>query len=427
MQRPVIALCSCISFGVAASSAAAATLLVPQQYGTLAQAVQASQSGDTVLIAPGIYPITGAIQVQKDILIQGAGAQFTTLLLTTLDSAIALNSTQSGGTLTIEGLTVRGDGASKGAFTMQNATVLNCEFRELRESTFQAWGEVQATVRGCTFTGKWFLWPVSVVASHGSTVTIEDSQFISIDNHGLTTDASPVQVNRTSPNATAIIRSCTFHCNDGAPTGGALRGNPSLIENCVFAQNSALYDGGAIAICCGVASSPTLIQNCHFFSNHAAVGGAIVVYPGAIAVVSQCEFGNNGGDIAGGIFSFGPLLVDDTAFCGQVGGDIIAGGLYGGGNSYSFDCGPDCDSDGIPDSSAIALGLVADLNGDGTPDRCVPTFHSADLNGDCRVDGSDLAFVLGGWASNSPAADVNGDGIVNGADLSLVLGQWSGL
>jgi len=48
---------------------------------------------------------------------------------------------------------------------------------------------------------------------------------------------------------------------------------------------------------------------------------------------------------------------------------------------------------------------------------------AADLSGDCTVNGSDLALLLGSWGTNG-IGDINGSGSVNGADLSLLLGAW---
>ncbi len=50
----------------------------------------------------------------------------------------------------------------------------------------------------------------------------------------------------------------------------------------------------------------------------------------------------------------------------------------------------------------------------------------ADLNGDGRVDGADLPFVLGAWGGcdGGCTADIDGDGAVDGGDLSAVLGAW---
>lgn len=51
------------------------------------------------------------------------------------------------------------------------------------------------------------------------------------------------------------------------------------------------------------------------------------------------------------------------------------------------------------------------------------TFKS-DANGDCRVDGVDIAAVLSMWGTDDAGSDLNGDGVVNGIDLSFVLSQF---
>ncbi len=45
-----------------------------------------------------------------------------------------------------------------------------------------------------------------------------------------------------------------------------------------------------------------------------------------------------------------------------------------------------------------------------------------DLNGDGRVDGADLAILLGAWGT--AGADLTGDGTTSGADLAILLGAW---
>ena len=40
-----------------------------------------------------------------------------------------------------------------------------------------------------------------------------------------------------------------------------------------------------------------------------------------------------------------------------------------------------------------------------------------------RVDGADLAIMLGNWGT-AGTGDINGDGVVNGADLGILLGAW---
>jgi hypothetical protein len=47
----------------------------------------------------------------------------------------------------------------------------------------------------------------------------------------------------------------------------------------------------------------------------------------------------------------------------------------------------------------------------------------ADINGDCVVDGADLAILLGNWGTAGPG-DLDGDGVVGGADLAILLQNW---
>lgn len=66
--------------------------------------------------------------------------------------------------------------------------------------------------------------------------------------------------------------------------------------------------------------------------------------------------------------------------------------------------------------------LPVDSDGDGIPDTCEPPL--GDLNGDYRVDGTDLGLLLGGWGT-AGVTDLNGDGSTDGTDLGLLLGNWT--
>lgn len=48
-----------------------------------------------------------------------------------------------------------------------------------------------------------------------------------------------------------------------------------------------------------------------------------------------------------------------------------------------------------------------------------------DLTNDMKVNGADLAVLLGAWGAAGPA-DLNGSGLVDGADLGILLGAWTG-
>lgn len=67
-------------------------------------------------------------------------------------------------------------------------------------------------------------------------------------------------------------------------------------------------------------------------------------------------------------------------------------------------------------SSGAVNGFVLRLEGPAIP---------ADLNGDGRVDGLDLAVLLANWGG-SGAGDIDQSGVVNGNDLTAMLAAWTG-
>jgi len=48
----------------------------------------------------------------------------------------------------------------------------------------------------------------------------------------------------------------------------------------------------------------------------------------------------------------------------------------------------------------------------------------ADLTGDGRVDGSDLAALLAAWGRDVPEVELSGDNIIDGQDLAALLAAW---
>ncbi|MEO0853902.1 MAG: GC-type dockerin domain-anchored protein [Cyanobacteria bacterium J06648_11] len=77
----------------------------------------------------------------------------------------------------------------------------------------------------------------------------------------------------------------------------------------------------------------------------------------------------------------------------------------------------DCDMDGIPDSHAIAIGLVDDLDQDGRPDECAP-LCLADANGDGLVTPADFNAWVIAFNSHALECDQNGDGLCSPADFN---------
>ena len=92
---------------------------------------------------------------------------------------------------------------------------------------------------------------------------------------------------------------------------------------------------------------------------------------------------------------------------------------------------------GLVDEARIRLGLTpleemldrpyaaasADGDGDGVPDECGSPRCPEDLDGDGRVNGSDLGVLFTQWGQGG-TADFDGDGIVGGSDLGALFAAW---
>ena len=95
----------------------------------------------------------------------------------------------------------------------------------------------------------------------------------------------------------------------------------------------------------------------------------------------------------------------------------------------------------VPSGSGVRIGVDRDLDGffdldeilacadpadaSSTPENaaCIP-----DLNGDGRVDGSDIGLLFAAWGVCPDAdcpADFTGDGLVDSEDLGVLLAAWS--
>ena len=81
-------------------------------------------------------------------------------------------------------------------------------------------------------------------------------------------------------------------------------------------------------------------------------------------------------------------------------------------------------NEGILRFSEMDFGVQ--VEGDDTLQISCEPFDSpceGDLDGDNKVNGSDLGLMLAQWGSDG-SADLNDDGVVDGADLGLILAAW---
>ena len=210
-------------------------------YTSIAEAVNAAQSGDTIILEPGTYTGTGNynININKDLTIIGENQDNT--IIDSQNKGNIFN-IASGVTLTLENLTFTNNTAYGDSGTILNDGTVNITNSTFTSNTAESGGAIlndgTLNITNSTFT--------SNTAGHGG----------AIYNNG----------------GTVNITNSTFTSNTAIYYGGAIYNHgTSNITNSTFTSNTAAgYHGGAIF------NYGTLnITNSTFTSNTAALGGAI--------------------------------------------------------------------------------------------------------------------------------------------------------
>ena len=399
-----------VACAMLASAAVNAAILVVDASGstrftTVQSAVKAAVNGDTILIRAGTYSETLAIS-GKLLTIRGDGSASAVVLRSPGgDTMMHLDGGETNA-LRFEHLTFTG-GSSDSLINIGNASPVfeHCIFRDnLRRAVTDA--------RSCADTG-------------GS-----------------------------------IYRACLF-LNNRDPNGGAmyLSNANAVIEDCAFVNNAAtgptggVNAGGAVYVNDWTCGQHTFtFTRCVFANNSAVWGGAIYsqgVYPASTTQmpIANCIFAGNLASQGEAMWNwYITVPVSNSWFCG-IPDQISNFWIDAGGKQFNGDCSgvpyADCDSDGVPDSLEIALGLASDCNGDGVPNACEIASGSAsdengngvpdacepcvaDINGDTHVNGFDFALLLDRWGA-VPAgepADLDADGNVGASDVALLLNSW---
>jgi hypothetical protein len=103
--------------------------------------------------------------------------------------------------------------------------------------------------------------------------------------------------------------------------------------------------------------------------------------------------------------------VDDDG-CGITGGPSRLTFAAASGQSVLFGVGAWSAVEPLPPTAVVRVTFVA------------PPANPADLDGNGRVDGIDLALLLGNWLG-AGVGDIDGSGVVDAGDLALLLNSWS--
>ena len=229
---------------------------IPGDQPTIQDGIDATVNGDTVLVQPGTY--LENIDYNEKLIIVGS------LFLTTQDTTY------------ISQTIIDGDSIDSVV-------------------TFESGEDSTAVITGFTITNGFSETGGGIYCYNNSNPTIEHCTF----DTNSATYGSGIYCCGTSP----TIVNCIFNGNSAEENGGGIccfSGSVSLIENCTFIGNSAMFGGG---IKCWNNSSP-MIKNCILRDNWAdEYGGGIDCAYWCNPTIEYCTISGNSSELGAGISS----------------------------------------------------------------------------------------------------------------------------
>jgi len=261
-----------------------------QAFNTIREGYDTVTDGSTVNIAPGTY--TGndnkIITVNKNITIQGAGANQTIIDLQDADYAFRVANYKN---VTIKDLTIQNgnnepnNGAALFNYNYANLTVINVIFKDNKAGSGGAidnfYGNL--TVIDCTFTG------------NNATSNEEGAGGGAIYNTG-----------------NLIITGSTFNGNNAQDGGAIYSWDTMNLIDCSFTGNTATGNGGAI-----ISWITSSISHCLFTGNNAAYGGAIYNRDGTLTVTGCNIAGNTANTWGGALFNWDWIIAHYNRIVGN--------------------------------------------------------------------------------------------------------------
>lgn len=337
---------------VGPTTSAAVTRHVPGEYATIQSGLDASASGDSVLVAPGTYthysirdfgePFdwTACVFMTDGVVLRseaGAAATVIDAHLMNGPQPIAINARfMAGDETAIEGFTVTlAPTGSRGAYLLGRLTFRDCIFRDLDVGQSSGGGIAangNLTLIGCVFD--------DCRAHNGGAIYHANGWIEMFDC--VVRDCGNVGVlcagNSVPPVESSHIEGCTFEqCFNMSAGGGGLHVSShyggTVIRGCRFVGNEGGSSGGA-GLYLGALGPGSIVEDCLFLSNRAigpnGLGGGIKATSSLSAVtVRRCTFwGNFAPTVSGGeAVALGGLgsRLENNVIAGSIG---PAGAVY---------------------------------------------------------------------------------------------------
>lgn len=301
--RSAIPICVLICSTITATTSTATDRYVPDNYATIAAAMNVSVAGDRVLVRPGVYN-EYAIALRGDVTLTGSTADPAAVVISGLQANRVMRALNLTGTATVSNLTISDGNAlgasyvdgSAGALLIRDCTVFLSKVRFVRNNASSSGGAVRVLSGSvvfdqCEFTdNKARMGGGAIDASYGASIVVQNSMFLR--NEAAWGGAASIR-----NSSTATFTSATITNNRAAvypALGGGVytdHGAQVNASQCVFFANTALY-GGAVSV---DREARLTITSCTLRSNLGAYSAGGIYVKAADPVVDRSLLASNFG------------------------------------------------------------------------------------------------------------------------------------
>ncbi len=337
----------------------------------ISTAVDAAETGDTVLLAAGVHTDVAVSLQGKAITLAGSvdtdGSQLSTIDAGGGGRVLRFESGETGASV-VRDLILTGGTASNGGGVLISGgatpTIINCLIAGNSAPSGRGGGlyanASSPTLQGCVIASNSAKWGGGVCVSDAASSVLMEHCDVVDNEAGLSGGGVAAQTGSVS------LAECTLTGNVASNLGGGVNiasGGAAVLSDCLIDGNTAGTNGGGINV--QTSNDVVTIDACTISSNSAVVGGGV---------------SNTSGE--------GSIAISDSLICENVEDNVYGQWDDLGGNCESDTCSTgDSDGDGVLDVCDVCPGGddALDSDGDGTPDACdgCPDDANETEPGDC--------------------------------------------